>query len=68
MKPDFLDDAGAERRDEIIREVRANREAYASRFDFDVRAILRRSRERAGEGGRKATAREPRRTAVPGSA
>ena len=32
--------------DEIICDVRANREAYAARYGYDVRAILQRSRER----------------------
>ena len=68
MKPDSLDDAASEHQDEVIREVRANREAYAARFDYDVRAILRRAREQAEECGREATEREPRRVAVPGSA
>ena len=47
--------------DEVIRELRANREAYAARFGYDVRAILRRSREQAVEEGWPVVHREPRR-------
>ncbi len=65
MIPDFLDDTHTTHRDEIIQEVRANREAYAARFDYDVRAILRRARERAAEGGCKVAEREPRRVVSP---
>jgi hypothetical protein len=35
--------------DEIIREVREIREAYSARHGHDVRAILRKVRERASE-------------------
>ncbi len=45
--------------DEIIGEVRANRDAYAARFGYDVRTILRRSRERAAEDTREAQRGEP---------
>ncbi len=67
MIPDHLDAPPDVQQDEVIAEVRANREAYAARFDYDVRAILRRSRERAArcEGG--AETREPRRM-EPGAA
>jgi hypothetical protein len=52
--------------DEIIQEVRANREAYASRFNFDIRAIYRDAKEREQKEGHKVVALEPRRTvAVP---
>ena len=61
MNSEFLDAPPEARQDEVIREVRANREAYAARFDFDVRAILRRSREWAGESDRDVIEREPRR-------
>lgn len=54
--------------DEVIREVRANRETYASAYGFDVRAILKRSREAASELGRKATERRPRPVAIERSA
>ena len=63
MTPDFLDDDPRTHQDEVIREVRANREHYAAGFDYDVRAILRRARERARESG--VSERSPRRVAVP---
>ena len=62
MTPNSLDSLPAVQPDEVIRDVRANREAYAARFGFDVRAILRRSRDRAAEGGRETETRQPRRT------
>lgn len=66
MTPDLLNDDKRNHQDEVIREVRANREGYAAQFGYDVRAILRRARERAREAGAKK--REPRRVAVPGAA
>ena len=51
----------------LLREVRENREAYAARFSYDVRAILRRARARAAECEREVTERKPRRVAVPRS-
>lgn len=54
--------------DEVIQEVRANRETYASAYGFDVRAILQRSREAALESGRKATERRPRPVTIKRSA
>jgi len=48
--------------DEIIKEVRAIREAYASRFNFDIRAIYRDAKEHEGEEGRKVVSLRPRRT------
>lgn len=65
MTPELIAAAHADRRDEVIREVRANREAYAARFDYDVRAILSRARARASECDCEVTEREPRRVAVP---
>lgn len=65
MMPDFLDDNPHSHHDEVIREVRANREEYAARFGYDVRAILRRARERAHECG--ARERAARRVAASGS-
>ena len=67
MIPDHLDAAPAVHPDEVISEVRANREAYAAQFGYDVRAILRRSRERAAECEREVEEREPRRL-EPGAA
>jgi len=48
----------ATQQDEIIAETRANREAYAAQFGYDVHAILRRSRERAAQS--EAETRRPR--------
>ena len=67
MTPDSLDALPEVRPDEVISEVRANREAYAARFGYDVRAILRRSRERAAECEVGVEEREPRRL-EPGAA
>jgi hypothetical protein len=50
--------------DEIIQEVRAIREAYASRFNFDIRAIYRDAKEQERKDGRKVVSLEPRRTAT----
>jgi len=65
MRPNDLNDDRHDHQDEVIQEVRANREDYAARFGYDVRAILRRARERAREAGAKK--REPRRVVVPGA-
>ena len=52
--------------DEIIQEVRANREAYGRRFNFDILAIYRDAKEREQKEERKVVTLEPRRTvAVP---
>ncbi len=48
--------------DEIIQEVRALREAYASRFNFDIRALYRDAKEREQKEGHKVVSLEPRRT------
>jgi hypothetical protein len=50
--------------DEIIHEVRAIREAYASRFNFDIRALYRDAKEQESKDGRKVVSLEPRRTAT----
>jgi hypothetical protein len=47
--------------DEIIKEVRAIREAYAERFGFDVQALFRDAKERQQRGGRKTVSLEPKR-------
>jgi hypothetical protein len=46
--------------DEIIKEVRAIREAYGERFDFDIEAIFRDAKEREGKSNRKLVQLEPR--------
>ena len=50
--------------DEIMREVRANREAYARRFNFDIRAIFSDAKTREMTEGRKIVSLEPRRTST----
>lgn len=39
--------------DEIVAEIRAVREAYAKRFDYDVKAICEDLKRRQAEGGHK---------------
>lgn len=46
--------------DEIIREVRAIREAYAERFGFDIQALFADAKAREGQGGRRVVRLEPR--------
>ena len=47
-------------KDEIIREVRAIREAYAERFGFDIRALYRDAKEREEKSTRKVVSLEPK--------
>jgi hypothetical protein len=47
--------------DEIIKEVRAIREAYAERFGFDIQALFRDAKERQQRAGRKTVTLEPKR-------
>ena len=47
--------------DEIIREVRAIREAYAEEFGFDIRALFEDAKRHEGEDGREVVSLEPRR-------
>jgi len=47
-------------RDGIVEEVRAAREEYASRFDFDLRAICRDLKEKQMAGGRPTASFPPR--------
>jgi hypothetical protein len=54
--------------DEIIKEVRAIREAYGARFGFDIRAIYNEAKQSEGKSGRPVIAPEPRRTRVRKSA
>ncbi|WP_420454074.1 hypothetical protein [Rubrivirga sp.] len=50
-----------EPRDEVIGDVRAVREAYAARFDYDVAALFRHARGRAErERDRPVVKREPK--------
>jgi len=53
--------SGNKPQDEIIKEVRANREAYGKRFDFDIEAIFRDAKERQERSDRKVVSLEPRR-------
>ena len=68
MKPGLTTDAPGEIQDEIMREVRANREAYAARYGNDVRAISEHAHERAVACGWEVKERKPKRATVPGSA
>lgn len=54
--------------DEIIREVRALREAYAARFGYDVDALFRDAKAREGRAGRPVVALEPKRISAEGDA
>ena len=47
--------------DEVIREVRAIREALAAEQGYDVRALFEVAKRREGEGGREVVRLEPRR-------
>jgi hypothetical protein len=47
--------------DEIIKEVRAIREAYGARFNFDIEAIFRDAKEREARSDRKVVSLEPKR-------
>ncbi|MCP3957337.1 MAG: hypothetical protein GY719_05745 [bacterium] len=47
--------------DEIIQEVRSNREAYAEQFGYDIRALYRDAKEREGASGRTVVSLEPHR-------
>ncbi|HXU29975.1 MAG TPA: hypothetical protein VN851_05290 [Thermoanaerobaculia bacterium] len=46
--------------DEIMQEVRAIREAYAERFNFDIRALYLDAKAREGQDGRRVVMLEPR--------
>lgn len=50
--------------DEIIKEVRAIREAYGARLGFDIRALYNEAKQSEGKSGRPVIAPEPRRTPV----
>lgn len=47
--------------DEIIKEVRAIREAYGERFGFDIRAIFHDAKEHEDKSGHKVVSLEPKR-------
>ena len=49
------------RQDEIMREVRAIREAYAARFDYDIDAISRDAKAKEAQSGHEVVARPPKR-------
>ncbi len=68
MRSDGVDETPEDWEDEVMREVRANREAYAARFGNDVRAISQHARERAEACGWEVTERKPRRVTTSGSA
>jgi hypothetical protein len=51
--------------DEIIQEVRQVREAYAERFEFDIRRIYRDAKEHEGSGGREVVRLAPKPVASP---
>jgi hypothetical protein len=46
--------------DEIMKEVRAIREAYAERFGFDIDAIYRDAKAHEAKSGREVVALEPK--------
>ncbi len=46
--------------DEVMREVRAIREVYAERFNFDIRALYLDAKAREGQDGRRVVMLEPR--------
>jgi len=48
--------------DEIIKEVRAIREAYGARLGFDIRALYNEAKQSEGKSGRPVITLEPRRT------
>lgn len=50
-------------RDSIIEEIRAIREAYAKRFNYDLQAIYRDLKEKERKSGRKVVSLTPKRIA-----
>ena len=46
--------------DEIMREVRAIREAYAAKFGFNIRALFEDAKRREGKDGRAVVSLEPK--------
>jgi hypothetical protein len=49
-----------EPRDEVIEKVRAVRESYAARFNYDIAALFRHAREQAKQTKRKVVKRQPK--------
>ncbi|MGI9175359.1 MAG: hypothetical protein ACR2GR_08595 [Rhodothermales bacterium] len=49
------------RQDEVMREVRAIREAYAARFGYDIDAISRDARVKEAQSGHEVVSRPPKR-------
>lgn len=47
--------------DEIIREVRAIRDAYAKKFNYDIDALFRDAKERQERSKRKVVSLQPKR-------
>ena len=47
--------------DPVVAEIRRIREAYASKFDFDITRIAKDAQEREAAGGRKVVSFPPRR-------
>lgn len=47
-------------RDDVIEEVRAVRETYAARFNYDIAELFRHARERAKQSNRKVVRRQPK--------
>ncbi|ETW95173.1 hypothetical protein [Candidatus Entotheonella palauensis] len=47
-------------RDPIVEEIRRNREAYAARFNYDIKAICRAAREQQETSGREMVSLSPR--------
>ncbi len=48
-------------RDPIVTEVRRNREKYAAKFNYDIKAICRAAREQQKQGSREVVSLPPRR-------
>jgi hypothetical protein len=51
--------------DPIVEEVRRIRDAYAARFNYDLRAMFEDLKKQEHESGRTLTEREPKRTEPP---
>ena len=49
------------RQDEVMKEVRAIREAYAARFGYDIDAIAQDARAKEAQSGHEVVSRRPKR-------